>query len=101
MIIAATQNASNFVAGVDLAFVIILGISIFFLIALTIVMLVFIRKYRRDKHPKAIQNEGSTKLEIIWTVIPLFLVLLMFLQILREMLLMIWRQYLLILNLGR
>ncbi len=78
MIIAATQNASNFVAGVDLAFVIILGISIFFLIALTIVMLVFIRKYRRDKHPKAIQNEGSTKLEIIWTVIPLFLVLLMF-----------------------
>lgn len=78
MNIAATQNASNFVAGVDLAFMIILGISIFFFVTLTIVMLVFIRKYRRDKHPEAIQNEGSVKLEIIWTVIPLFLVLLMF-----------------------
>lgn len=78
MNIAATQNASNFVAGVDLAFLIILGISIFFFVALTVVMLVFIRKYRRDKHPEAIQNEGSVKLEIIWTVVPLFLVLLMF-----------------------
>lgn len=72
------QNASNFVAGVDLAFAIILGISIFFLIAITVVMLIFIRKYRRDKHPEAIQNEGSTKLEIIWTVIPLGLVMVMF-----------------------
>jgi cytochrome c oxidase subunit 2 len=72
------QQASNFVAGVDLAFMIILGISIFFLIALTVVMLVFIRKYRKDKHPEAIQNEGSNKLEALWTGIPLVLVLVMF-----------------------
>jgi cytochrome c oxidase subunit 2 len=72
------QNASNFVAGVDLAFIIILGISIFFLVAITIVMLIFIRKYRQDRHPKAIQDEGSIKLEIIWTVIPLLLVMVMF-----------------------
>ena len=72
------QQASNFVAGVDRAFMVILGISIFFLIGLTILMIVFIYKYRRDKHPKAIQNEGSTKLEVIWTAIPLVLVLVMF-----------------------
>lgn len=72
------QDASNFVAGVDLAFMIILGVSIFFLVSLTVIMLVFIRKYRRDKHPEAVQNEGSTKLEIIWTVIPLALVMVMF-----------------------
>jgi len=78
MYTADPQQASNFVAGVDQVFAIILGISIFFLIALTVVMLVFIRKYRKDKHPKAIQNEGSNKLEILWTVIPLLLVLLMF-----------------------
>lgn len=72
------QNASNFVAGVDLAFMIILGISAFFLVGITVVMIIFIRKYREDKHPKAIQNEGSVKLEIIWTVIPLILVVLMF-----------------------
>ena len=75
---ADAQQASNFVAGVDLAFFIILGISIFFLITLTVVMLVFIRKYRKDKHPKAIQNEGSNKLEALWTGIPLVLVLVMF-----------------------
>ncbi|MEX0983274.1 MAG: cytochrome c oxidase subunit II [Bacteroidales bacterium] len=74
----APQNASNFVAGVDLAFMIILGVSIFLLIAITIVMLIFIRKYHKDRHPKAIQDEGSVKLEIIWTVIPILLVLVMF-----------------------
>jgi heme/copper-type cytochrome/quinol oxidase subunit 2 len=41
-------------------------------------MLIFIRKYRKDRHPKAIQDEGSVKLEIIWTVIPIMLVLVMF-----------------------
>ncbi len=78
MYTATPQEASNFVAGVDLAFMVILGISIFFLIGLTVLMIVFIYKYRKDKHPKAIQNEGNTKLEIIWTAIPLVLVLVMF-----------------------
>ncbi len=78
MYTADPQNASNFVAGVDLAFMVILGISIFFLIALTVVMLVFIYRYKKTKHPKAIQNEGSTRLEIIWTAVPLVLVLIMF-----------------------
>jgi len=72
------ENASNFVAGVDLAFMIILGVSVFFLVSITAVMIYFIRRYRRDKHPKAIQNEGSLKLELIWTIIPLILVLIMF-----------------------
>jgi cytochrome c oxidase subunit 2 len=75
---ADPQNASNFVAGVDKAFMLILGVSIFFLITLTVVMLVFIFKYKKEKHPNAIQNEGSNKLEIIWTIIPLLLVLVMF-----------------------
>jgi cytochrome c oxidase subunit 2 len=78
MYTADPQQASNFVAGVDLAFFVILGVSIFFLIALTVIMLVFIRKYRKDRHPEAIQNEGSNKLEALWTGIPLILVLVMF-----------------------
>lgn len=72
------QNASNFVAGVDLAFMIILGIALFFLVSLTIIMLVFIYRYKKKRHPEAIQNEGSNRLEVIWTVIPLGLVLVMF-----------------------
>jgi len=71
-------QASNFVKGVDLTFLVILGISFFFLISLTIIMIVFIYKYNRKRHPVAKQIEGSTKLEIIWTVIPLLLTLLMF-----------------------
>jgi cytochrome c oxidase subunit 2 len=75
---ADAQQASNFVGGVNLAFLIILGVSILFLVALTVIMLVFIRKYRKEKHPKAVQNEGSNKLEALWTGIPLILVLVMF-----------------------
>ena len=78
MYILSSTKASNFVTGVDNAFMLILGISFFFLIGLTFLMLYFIYKYNNKKHPVAVQIEGSTKLEIIWTVIPVILVLLMF-----------------------
>ena len=78
MYTAVPQAASNFVAGVDRAFIFILGVSAFFLIGLTILMIVFIYKYRKDRHPRAIQNEGNNRLEMIWTAVPLILVLVMF-----------------------
>ena len=71
-------QASNFVEGVDRAFLVILGISFLFLIGLTIVMLVFIYKYNKKRNPVATQYEGSIKLEILWTVIPFILILVMF-----------------------
>ncbi|TKG91159.1 cytochrome c oxidase subunit II [Puteibacter caeruleilacunae] len=71
-------DASNLVAGVDKAFWVILTISFIFLIGLTITMLYFVYKYNKKRNPKATQIEGSIKLEIIWTTIPLALVLLMF-----------------------
>jgi len=72
------SGASNFVQGVDLTFIIILGISVFFLIGITAVMIYFVFRYSRKKNPKATNIEGNTRLEIIWTVIPLILVLIMF-----------------------
>jgi cytochrome c oxidase subunit 2 len=72
------SGASNFVQGVDLTFIIILGISVFFLVGITAVMIYFVFRYSRKKNPKATNIEGNTKLEIIWTVIPLILVLIMF-----------------------
>ena len=77
-ILSSTTNASNFVTGVDKAFMIIMGISFVFLIGLTFTMLYFIYKYNNKRNPVATQIEGSTKLEIIWTVIPTILVLVMF-----------------------
>ena len=77
-ILSNTTNASNFVSGVDRAFMFILGVSFLFLIGLTFTMLYFIYRYNKKKNPVATQIEGSTKLEIIWTVIPTILVLIMF-----------------------
>lgn len=71
-------QASNFVKGVDTAFLLILGISFFFLIALTVVMIYFIYKYNKKRHPVATQIHGSTTLEIVWTVIPFILTMVMF-----------------------
>lgn len=78
MYILASTQASNFVSGVDQAFIIILAICFFFLIGLTAVMIYFIFRYNKKRHPKAIQIKGSTSLEIVWTVIPTVLVLVMF-----------------------
>ena len=72
------SGASNFVQGVDLTFIIILGISVFFLISITAVMIYFVIRYSRKKNPKATNIEGNNTLEIVWTVIPLILVLVMF-----------------------
>lgn len=69
---------SNFVSGVDTAFIFILGVSLFFLVGITAVIIYFIVKYNRKKNPVAEEIEGSNKLEIIWTVIPTILVLIMF-----------------------
>ena len=77
-ILSNTTNASNFVAGVDKAFLLIMGISFVFLIGLTFIMLYFIYKYNSKRNPVATQIKGSTSLEIIWTVIPTILVLVMF-----------------------
>ena len=58
------SEASNFVHGVDKAFLIILGISFFFLISLTTTMLVFVVKYNRKKNAEAVQIKDSSLLEL-------------------------------------
>jgi len=72
------SNASNFVHGVDKAFLIIGGFSIFFLVSFTIIMIYFVVKYNRKKHPKATQVKDNTLLEVTWTTLPVLLVIYMF-----------------------
>ena len=72
------MGASNFVEGVDLAFKIIFGISLFFLAGITTVMLWFVFRYSRKRHPVAEQIKDNNLLEITWITIPLILVMLMF-----------------------
>lgn len=72
------MNASNFVEGVDFTLYLILGISIFFLVGITVVMVYFLFRYSKKRNPVATNIEHDNRLEIIWTVIPTILVVIMF-----------------------
>ncbi|MDY0103735.1 MAG: cytochrome c oxidase subunit II [Lentimicrobium sp.] len=72
------SGASNFVSTTDTAFVVIIGISLIFLVGITATMLWFIYRYNKKRNPVATQIHGSNTLEVVWTVIPTILVLLMF-----------------------
>lgn len=71
-------GASNFVKGVDTAFLFTLIVSVFFLVLITVLMIYFVIKYNRNKNPKATNIHGNVGLEITWTIIPTILVLIMF-----------------------
>jgi cytochrome c oxidase subunit II len=71
-------GASTFVEGVNDAFIYIMAISFFFLLGITVVMLIFLYRYNRKRHPVAKPVKDSVALEITWTVIPIILVIGMF-----------------------
>ena len=71
-------DASNFVSTFNTSFYFIAGISLLLLTGLTVIMLYFVFRYNNKKSKVAIQNEGNTRLEIIWTVVPILLSLAMF-----------------------
>jgi len=72
------QETSSFIQGVDWAFIFIIGVGVFFLVGITIVMLFFMLKYRRSKHPIAYQVKEKLWVELTWIIIPLILVMFMF-----------------------
>ncbi len=72
------SGASNLADGVDKAFAVIFGISIFLLILITAVMVWSLFRFNKKRHKEAMQFSGSVKLEITWIVIPFIIVLIMF-----------------------
>ena len=66
------------VKGIDLAFWYILGISVILLTGITAVMIYFVIRYRRDKHPVPADIRDNLNLEVVWTVIPTIIALTMF-----------------------
>ncbi|HEY3251774.1 MAG TPA: cytochrome c oxidase subunit II [Ignavibacteria bacterium] len=62
----------------DNIFIFIVAISVFFLLLITAAMIYFVVRYRAKKNPNPSNITGNTTLEILWTVIPLILVLMMF-----------------------
>ncbi len=71
-------DASNYVSSFNTAFYFMVGVSLVFLIGLTVLMLYFVFRYNNKKNKVATQIEGDNRLEIIWTVIPTILALVMF-----------------------
>jgi cytochrome c oxidase subunit 2 len=63
---------------VENVFLYIGAICVFFLVLITFLTVTFVIRYRRSRHPQPVQIVGSLWLEILWTVIPTFLVVTMF-----------------------
>ncbi len=64
--------------GVDQALWYILGISAVLLFGITVVMVYFVIRYRRSKHPVPADIRDNFLLEVVWTVIPTLIALSMF-----------------------
>jgi cytochrome c oxidase subunit II len=73
-----STGPSNYVSSFNTSFYFILVIALIFLVGLTVTMLYFVFRYNKKKNKTATQNEGSTLLEILWTVIPTLLAIVMF-----------------------
>jgi cytochrome c oxidase subunit 2 len=64
---------------VDNTFILIFSISVILLLIVTVTMITFVIKYNKKRHPVADKDiHGHTLLEILWTLIPTALALLMF-----------------------
>ncbi len=71
-------GASNLAEGVDKAFLFIFIIAFIFIIGISAFMIWTVIHYSRKKGREAKQFSGSMKMEVLWTVIPTILVMLMF-----------------------
>lgn len=70
----------NPVTLVDRSFYFIIGFSFLFLFCITAVMIYFVIRYRRSRHPKAADIRGNLWLEIAWITIPTVIALMMFIS---------------------
>jgi len=71
-------GVSNFTNSVDRTTMFIFLISLFFLVGISAVMIYFVIRYNKKRNPKSEHIEGNFALELVWTLIPLALVMIMF-----------------------
>jgi cytochrome c oxidase subunit 2 len=72
------KQASTSAEKSDAVFFFVFGLSLLFLIFITALMIYFVIRYSKKRHPKAAQIEGHAGLEVLWTSIPLVLFLAIF-----------------------
>ena len=62
----------------DQVFFLVFALSVVFLVGITALMIYFVIRYAKKRHPVAEQIEGHAWLEIAWTLVPLVLFLAIF-----------------------
>ncbi len=72
------KEASTIAPWTDALYLFLLLITVFGVALVAGLLLVFSIRYRRSRHPQAVQIEGSTLLEATWTIIPLGIFLFIF-----------------------
>jgi len=72
------DQASTVAPHVDALFFFILAVTVFFTVLVVILVAWFAVKYRREKHPNAVQIHGNIPLEITWSAIPLAIAMVIF-----------------------
>ncbi len=72
------ERASTLSGHVDALYFFLVGLTIFFSVLIAVMIIVLSFKYRKGKHPKAEQVEGSLILELTWTIIPLAITMVIF-----------------------
>ena len=72
------SDTSNVSAGVDRAFAFIIIVSLIFLVAITAFVIYILIRYARKRGHQPMQFTDNIKLEILWTAVPIVLVVLMF-----------------------
>jgi cytochrome c oxidase subunit 2 len=71
-------EASTIAPYADALYFALVGMTITGLVLVMTMVLFFSLRYRKDRHPEAVQIEGSTLLEATWTLIPLGIFLVFF-----------------------
>src|ERR1700760_2862031 len=71
-------EASTISPWVDALYFFLLLMTVFGVVLVGVLVLVFSIRYRRERNPEATQIEGSTIMEATWTIIPLAIFLLVF-----------------------
>jgi len=71
-------RASNMAGHVDALYFFLVALAAFFTCLISVLILFFAIRYRKSRNPHATQIHGSTALELLWTGIPLGIVMIIF-----------------------
>ncbi len=77
--VALPDRASTYAADIDTVYYVIYYITGVVFVLVTVLLVWFLIKYRSQPGRRAIYSHGSTTLELVWTIVPAVVFILIFL----------------------